>query len=156
MGMDKYGCFMQMYVYYYWNHTIVNSMKTKHVLKVIGVFQRTCSCLKDSWKKEMPGSHYYSFFALSNLLTQTCSNFHRTGQLFWTCKMYIYYLPLCPHTVFWFCSTGDSQKINKILAHIWREKVAKEVYTVAKLATLHLHFSYYGLDHGSNRKYALR
>ncbi len=21
MGIDKYGCFMQMYVYYYWNHS---------------------------------------------------------------------------------------------------------------------------------------
>ncbi len=30
--------------------TIVNSMKTRHVSKVIDVFQRTCSCL-DSWKK---------------------------------------------------------------------------------------------------------
>ncbi len=50
--------------------TIVNSMKTRHVSKVIDVFQRT-----------LPGSHYFSFFAGSNLLTQTCSNFHRTGQL---------------------------------------------------------------------------
>ncbi len=32
-------------------------------------------------KKEIPGSHYSSFFALSNLLTQTCLHFHMTGQL---------------------------------------------------------------------------
>ncbi len=30
---------------------------------------------------EIPGSYYFSFFALSNLLTQTCLHFHRTGQL---------------------------------------------------------------------------
>ncbi len=28
--------------------TIVNSMKTRHVSKVIDVFQRTCSCLLDT------------------------------------------------------------------------------------------------------------
>ncbi len=32
-------------------------------------------------KKEIPGSHYFSFFALSNLLTQTCLHFRTTGQL---------------------------------------------------------------------------
>ncbi len=32
-------------------------------------------------KKEIPGSHYFSFFALSNLLTQTGLHFCRTGQL---------------------------------------------------------------------------
>ncbi len=51
MGMDKYGCFMQMYVYYYWNHS-QQSMKTRHVSKVIDVFQRTCSGLLDKWKKK--------------------------------------------------------------------------------------------------------
>ncbi len=30
-------------------------------------------------KKEIQGSHYFSFFALSNLLTQTCLHFCRTG-----------------------------------------------------------------------------
>ncbi len=60
--------------------TIVNIMKTRHVSKVIDVFQRTCSCLLDM-KKKIPGSHHFSFFALSNLLTQTCLHFCRTGQL---------------------------------------------------------------------------
>ncbi len=32
-------------------------------------------------KKEILGSHYFSFFALSNLLTQTGLHFCRTGQL---------------------------------------------------------------------------
>ncbi len=31
--------------------TIVNIMKTRHVSKVIDVFQRTCSCLLDMKKK---------------------------------------------------------------------------------------------------------
>ncbi len=40
-------------------------------------------------------SYYFSFFALSNLLTQTCLHFHRkASSLLWTCKMYIYYLLL--------------------------------------------------------------
>ncbi len=30
-------------------------------------------------KKEIPGSHYFSFFALSNLLTQTCLHFCTQG-----------------------------------------------------------------------------
>ncbi len=30
---------------------------------------------------EIAGSYYFSFFALSNLLTQTCLHFRRTGQL---------------------------------------------------------------------------
>ncbi len=58
-------------------------MKSRHVSKVIDVFQRTCSCLLDTWKNniEIPGSHYFSFFALSNLLTQACLHFRTTGQL---------------------------------------------------------------------------
>ncbi len=56
--------------------TTVNSMKIRHVSKVLDVFRRTCSCLK-----EIQGSHYFSFFALSNFITQTCLNFCRTGQL---------------------------------------------------------------------------
>ncbi len=88
-------------------------MKTRHVSKFIDVFQITCS-----WKKniEIPGSHYFSFFALSNLLTQACWHYLQdsAAHFFWTCKMYIYYLllhlfaSLCPHTVIW-CS----QILNK-------------------------------------------
>ncbi len=51
MGMDKYGCFMQMYVYYYWNHS-QQRMKSRHGSKRIYFFQRTCSCLLDTWKKK--------------------------------------------------------------------------------------------------------
>ncbi len=44
------------------------------------------------------GSYYFSFFALSNLLTQTCLRFPGIGQLTSSdhanCKMYIYYLLL--------------------------------------------------------------
>ncbi len=49
-------------------------MKNRHVSTVIDVFQITCSCLLDM-KKIIPGSHYFSFFALSNLLTQACLHF---------------------------------------------------------------------------------
>ncbi len=52
MGMDKYWCFIQMYAYYYyyyyyyyyWSHS-QQSMKTRHVSRVIDVFQRMCSYL---------------------------------------------------------------------------------------------------------------
>ncbi len=54
-------------------------MKTRHVSKVIDVFQRTCSCLLDAWKKK-----YKVPITLSNLLTQTCSHFCMTEQL--TCS----------------------------------------------------------------------
>ncbi len=73
MGMDKYGCFMQMYVYYY--ETIVNSMKTRHVSKVIDAFSKNLVKSIRHMKKEIQGSYYFSFFALSNLLTQACLNF---------------------------------------------------------------------------------
>ncbi len=39
MGMDKYGCFIQFYVYYYWNHS-QQRIKTRHVSKVIDVCQK--------------------------------------------------------------------------------------------------------------------
>ncbi len=62
--------------------TIVNSMKTRHVSKVIDVFSKNLfMSIRNMKKKEIPGSHYFSFFALSNLLTQTCLHFCRTGQL---------------------------------------------------------------------------
>ncbi len=64
MGMDKYGYFMQyMFII---SETIVNMVR-RHFSKVIDVFQRT--------SKETPGSYYFSFFALSYLLTQTCLHF---------------------------------------------------------------------------------
>ncbi len=58
-------------------------------------------------KKEIPGSHYFSFFALSNLLTQTCLHFCRTGQLtsseYANCAFIIFYyicIPLCAHILY--------------------------------------------------------
>ncbi len=97
MGMEKYGCFMQMSVYYYWNHS-QQSMKTRHVSKVIDVFQITSSCLVDT---------YFSFSALSSLRTQTCLHFRTDGRsllLNMLNVLYIAYiiyecicLPLCAH-----------------------------------------------------------
>ncbi len=58
-------------------------------------------------KKEIPGSHYFSFFALTSLLTQTCLHFCRTGPLTSSehakCTFIIYYyicLPLCAHILY--------------------------------------------------------
>ncbi len=52
-------------------------------------------------EKEIPGSHYFSFFALSNLLTQTCLHFHRTGQLTSSdhakCTFILIYYYICLH-----------------------------------------------------------
>ncbi len=56
--------------------TIVNSMKTRHVLKVIDALFMSIRRMK----KEI-GSHYFSFFVRSNLLTQTRLHFCRTAQL---------------------------------------------------------------------------
>ncbi len=74
--MDAYAnvCFLLL------NYYIVNSMKTRHVSKV-DVFQRTCMFIRHM-KKEIPGSHCFSSFALSNLLTRTGLHFCTTGQLF--------------------------------------------------------------------------
>ncbi len=62
--------------------TILNIEHDEHVSKVIHVFQRILFMSIRHMKKEIPGSHYFSFFALSNLLTQTCLHFCTTGQLF--------------------------------------------------------------------------
>ncbi len=58
-------------------------------------------------KKETPSSHHFSFFALGNLLTQTCLHFHRTGQLTFSehakYTFIIYYyicLPLSAHILY--------------------------------------------------------
>ncbi len=70
---------MQMFIII---ETIVNSMKTRHVSKVIDVFSKNLFMSIRHMKKEIQGSHYFSFFALSNLLTQTGLHFCWTGQLF--------------------------------------------------------------------------
>ncbi len=61
--------------------TIVNIMKTRHFSKVIDVCSKNLIMSIRHMKKEMQCSQYFSFFALSNLLTQTCLHFCRTGQL---------------------------------------------------------------------------
>ncbi len=57
-------------------------------------------------KKEIPGSYYFSFFALSNLLTNLFTFLH-TGQLTSSenakCTFIIYYyicFPLCAHILY--------------------------------------------------------
>ncbi len=87
--------------------TIVNSMKTLHF----------------HMKKEIQGSHYFSFFALSNLLTQTNLGQDRPAHFFWTIFFYIAYivyyyisLPLCANILYF-----DAAKIlNKtVLIYIF-------------------------------------
>ncbi len=58
-------------------------------------------------KKETPGSHYFSYFELSNLLTQTCLHYCTTGQITFSehakCTFILYYyicLPLCAHILY--------------------------------------------------------
>ncbi len=58
-------------------------------------------------KKEIPGSPYFSVFALRNVLTQTFLHFHRTGQLTssehakWTYIIYYYIcFPLCAQILY--------------------------------------------------------
>ncbi len=74
-------------------------------------------------KKEIQGSHYFSFFALSNLLIQTCLHFRidMAAHLFWTCKMHIAYvvyycicLPLCAHIL-----SFDAAKFLKQFSFIY-------------------------------------
>ncbi len=79
-------------------------MKTRHVSKVIDVFQRTCSCLLDTWKNKYQVP--ITFFALSNLLTQTCLHFCTQGSSSSEnakCTFIIYYyicFPLCAHILY--------------------------------------------------------
>ncbi len=146
MGVDKYGCFMQMYVYYYWNK---QSMKSRHVSKVIYVFQRTCSCLLDTWKKKWQVPMTSLFFALSNSLTQPCLHFCRTWQLLLNMQnvAYMYYLllhlfpSLCPYCIFMQLNSqnsfhGQYKRFSRFGWFFEGKKVAKGVCNAAKLATL--------------------
>ncbi len=103
--MDKYGCFMQMYVYYYWNHS-QQSMKSRHVSKVIDVFQRTCSCLLDTWKKKYQ-------LPITSLSLHWAIYWHKPVYIFAIqgssssenakCTFIIYYyicFPLCAHILY--------------------------------------------------------
>ncbi len=73
------------------NHS-QQSMKTIHVSKVIGVFQRPCSCLLDTWNMfKLLLFVCTEQFTDTNLFTFLQD---RAAHFFWTCKMYIYYLLL--------------------------------------------------------------
>ncbi len=76
MGMDKYGCFIQ-YVYY---ETIAN-IKHEEQTYFIGHICFSKNLFMSIRNMKKTGTHYFSFFALSNLLTQICSHFRTTGQL---------------------------------------------------------------------------
>ncbi len=87
-------------------------MKTRYALKIIDVFQRTCSCLLDTWKNKFQVpitslSLHWVFYL------QICLDFCRTGQLtseHAKCTFIIYYyicLPLCAHTLYF-----DSAKFS--------------------------------------------
>ncbi len=87
MGMDKYSMDALCKCMFIIIETIVNSMKTRHVSKVIDVFSNNLFMSITHMKKEIQGSHYSSYCALSNLLTRNYKQlkhvyiFCRTGQL---------------------------------------------------------------------------
>ncbi len=54
MVMDKYGCLMQMYVYYYLKLVNIEHKDYRYVSKVIDVFHRTCSRLLDAYLNNSP------------------------------------------------------------------------------------------------------
>ncbi len=99
------------YIYIYIHSVYIeNEMKSRHVSKKVDMFfQRTCSCLLDTWKKniEIPGFPSLLFICTENFTYTNPFTFShdRAAHFFWTCKMYIYYLllhlfaSLCPHTV---------------------------------------------------------
>ncbi len=72
---------------------------------------------------EIPGSYYFSLFALSNLLTQACLNLRTTRQLtseHAKCTFIIYYY-IClsvPHTVAYFDAAKFSIKQFSIIYFI--------------------------------------
>ncbi len=90
--------------------TIVNiELEDKTLFKGHRCFSKNLFMSIWHMKKEIQGYYYFSFFALSNLLTQTCLHFlqDRAAHLFWICKMYIAYivyyyicLPLCAYILY--------------------------------------------------------
>ncbi len=89
MGMDKYGCFKQMYVYYYWNNS-QQSMKTRHVSKVIDVFLNNLFMSFGLMKKRNTRFPILLFLCTEQFTDTTLFTFllDRAAH-FWTCKMYI-------------------------------------------------------------------
>ncbi len=132
--MDKYGYFMQMYVYYYWNHS-------QHI--AWRCFQRTCSCLLDAWKNkyQVPVTALSLHWAIyTNLFI-----FLHTGQLFfWTCKMYIYYyifFPICAH-ILYFDEAKFSIKLFSLIyftVSVVRQRNEYEIVTETRPIKTRLH-----------------
>ncbi len=109
-------------------------MKSRHVSKVIDVFQRACSCLLDM-KKEIPGSHYFSFSALSNLLTQTCLHFCTQGSSSSEnakCTFIIYYyicFPIFAHILLYLDEAKFSIKLVYFTVSVVRQWNEYEIVT---------------------------
>ncbi len=101
--MDKNECFMQMYVYHYWNHS-QQSMKTRHFSKVIDVFQRTCSCLLDTWTNKYKVSITSLSLHWGIYLHKPVYIFAGQGSSLLLYIAYIVYyyicLPLCAHILY--------------------------------------------------------
>ncbi len=98
-------------------------MKTRHFSKVIDVFQRACSCLLDSWKRNT--RFPLLLFLCTEQFTDTNKPVYiflqdKPAHFFWTCKMYIAYivyyyicLPLCAHILYF-----DAAKFSKKYLYI--------------------------------------
>ncbi len=82
-------------------------MKSRH-----GCFSKNLFVSIRHMKKEIPGSHYFSFFALSNLLTQTCLHFCTQGSSsFENAK--------CTFIITFVCNTNNVIQTNvPLCAHI--------------------------------------
>ncbi len=85
-------------------------------------------------KKEIPGSHYFSFFALSNLLTQTCLHFCTQGSSSSEnakCTFIIYYyicFPICAH-ILYFDEAKFSIKLVYLTVSVVRQRNEYEIVT---------------------------
>ncbi len=133
-------------------------METKHVSKVIHVFQITCSCLLDTWKKKYKfpitslslhwAIYWHNPVYISAGQGGSLMNMHNVHILYYL--LLLHCLPLCgrgerercvrvlgKHNLALAHNTGDSRRLNKVWPVFFKEKkVPKGVYNFAKLATL--------------------
>ncbi len=85
-------------------------------------------------KKEIPGSHYFSFYALSNLLTQTCLHFCTQGSSSYENAKYtfiIYYyicFPIFAH-ILYFDEAKFSIKLVYFTVSVVRQRNEYEIVT---------------------------
>ncbi len=85
-------------------------------------------------KKEIPGSHYFSFFALNNLLTQTCLHFCTQGSSsseHAKCTFIIYYyicFPFFAH-ILYFDEAKFSIKLVYFTVSVVRQRNEYEIVT---------------------------